>query len=565
MSVLAALARFYPRPVDTDAELARALAFLGRPESDATVIRAGYALAPPTFAVALVAGAVALPALPALLVALAAGVGVSHLVRSAPIAAATLARTRSIGAATGLLGRAGLRMRLEPSPERAASFAARTGRGALARSLGAHVRQADGTPRAGFETFAAAWSDWFPELERAAAQLSTAAAAPPDERERILDRALEHVREGTRRRAATFANDVRGPASGLYAFGVLLPLALVGVLPAAGVAGAGVRLRHLVVVYDVLLPVALVAASVRLLLRRPVAFPVPRIGSDHPDVPDRRWPTALAVAAAALAAAAVAGRFVAGWAAPLAAVGAGVGSGLVVHYRPAKAVRDRVRDVESGLPDALSYVGRRVADGDAVESALADAGDAIPGATGDVVADAAGVQRRLRTTVRASFLGEYGALARVPSPRTTGVAALLALASNEGRPAGEAVVAAGEHLRAVRRVERESRRELAAVTGTLSSTAALFGPLAAGASVALVGGMSGPRPDAAALSEALPASGVGLAVGAYVLLLAAILTALSTGLERGLDPALVGYRVGIALLAATTTYLTAVAGAGLLV
>jgi hypothetical protein len=47
--------------------------------------------------------------------------------------------------------------------------------------------------------------------------------------------------------------------------------------------------------------------------------------------------------------------------------------------------------------------------------------------------------------------------------------------------------------------------------------------------------------------------------------MATLLTVLATGLARGLDRSLVGYRVGLALLAATATYLTAYAGAGLLV
>jgi hypothetical protein len=54
-------------------------------------------------------------------------------------------------------------------------------------------------------------------------------------------------------------------------------------------------------------------------------------------------------------------------------------------------------------------------------------------------------------------------------------------------------------------------------------------------------------------------------VGVYVLLLATILTALATGLSRGLDRALLGYRVGWALLAATATYVTAFFAASLLV
>jgi hypothetical protein len=372
-----------------------------------------------------------------------------------------------------------------------------------------------------------------------------------------------------------FAGEIRGPATGLYAFGVLLPLALLGVVPAARVAGVGVGLVHLVAVYDVLLPVGLVGVAGWLLSRRPVAFPPPAVGRDHLDVPDDARRALLAGVASAVAGSVVAGVFVGDWAAPLAAVGLGVGVGCHLAFRPVRAVRDHARAVESGLDDALYLVGRRVLEGEAVETALEQAGEELTGETGAVLADAARRGRTLDLGVRDAFLGEHGALADVPSPRTRGTAALLALAATEGRPAGDAVVALADHLSDLARIEAEARRQLRQVTETLASTASVFGPLVAGVTVALADGMraagetnagSGLGPDAAAgASTALATADLGLAVGAYTLLLAAVLTALAVGLEHGLDRAVVGYRVGAALCSATATFLLAVVGAGVLV
>jgi hypothetical protein len=199
-----------------------------------------------------------------------------------------------------------------------------------------------------------------------------------------------------------------------------------------------------------------------------------------------------------------------------------------------------------------------------VEVAVESAADAVSTPAGDVFADAAGVRRRLRVGVREAFLGRYGVLSDLPSPRTRSAAALLAVAATEGRPAGRAVVATADHLRELRRVESEARRELASVTGTLSNTAALFAPLVGGATVAMAARMGAAETaliegGARTLGPAL----LGVAVGAYVLALAVILTALSTGLDRGLDRTLVGYRVGLALLSATVAYLAAFRGAAL--
>jgi hypothetical protein len=142
----------------------------------------------------------------------------------------------------------------------------------------------------------------------------------------------------------------------------------------------------------------------------------------------------------------------------------------------------------------------------------------------------------------------------VPSGRARGVARLLGTATREGPPAGRALVETADHLDDLRRVEREARRDLAQVTSTLGNTAAFFGPLVGGATVALADAVG----TAGALEGGAPeTAGLGLAVGAYVLLLAVLLTALSTGLARGLDRATVGYRTGAALLAAAATYLVA--------
>ncbi len=570
-SLVVALAAGYPWSVDPDPDVASALNFLDADPTAGDVVRAGYVGGAGVAAVAwLVPVALGVPLGPATLVAAGAGYGVARGVARLPPFLASLRRTRALGALPGVVGRVALRMRLEPAPERGVAFAARTGEGRLAESLADHARRAADTPRTGLDGFADEWSEWFPAVDRAAALLESSADAPEAERNRTLDRAVDAVAEGARDRMAAFAGDVRTPATGVYAFGVLLPLALVGVLPAARVAGVGVSAVHLALVYDVALPTGLLAAGGWLLARRPVAFPPPRVGRDHPDVPDVRWPAAVAGVGGGAAAGGLAAVAVGAWAAPVAAAGVGAGGALVARYRPVKAVRDRVRAVEAGLDDALFLVGRRVGGGEAVETAVARAAEEVPGATGEAFADAAGVQSRLRVGVREAFLGEVGAFADLPSPRARGAARLLALAAREGAPAGRSVVTMADQLSELRRIEAEGKRALDRVTGSLGNTAALFGPLVAGATVALADGLSRLDPGttggaAAPTAAPIPTDALGVVVGVYVLLLAALLSSLAAALDHGLDRALLGYRVGVALLAATLTYFVAFLGAGLLV
>ena len=357
------LARLAPTTSDPSDELRRALSFLGSRFDAETVVRAGYGATIPVGVLGGVVAAVArLPTLTVVFVALASALGAAHAVHTAPVWLATLRRTRALGSAPELVGRIALRMRIEPSVEQAAAFAARGGEDPLSESLGAHTDRARGTPTAGLGSFATAWHSWFPALDRAAALLQTAADVPDGERDRTLDRAHEVVREGTRDRLADFTGAIRGPVTAVYAFGVLLPLALVGALPAARVAGVGVASIHVVFLYDVLLPVCLLAAVGWVLVRRPVAFAPLAVDSSHPAVEDHRRRAGVAGGVVAVGGYVAVAQFVAPWAAPLAAVGGGVGAALYVAARPVIALRERVQDVEAGLSDLLYLVGRAVAE-----------------------------------------------------------------------------------------------------------------------------------------------------------------------------------------------------------
>ncbi|QIO22232.1 type II secretion system F family protein [Haloarcula sp. JP-L23] len=474
--------------------------------------------------------------------------------------AAQARRIRALGAAPSLVVTLGLGMTLWPSSERAAAFAAAAADGLLADRLDAHRRQASDTPRDGLRRFAERWSDEFPALEAAIHHVQRAAVAPPGERATVLATARRRILDGTRDEMATFAADLRAPATGLYAFGVLLPLAMVSLLPAAAAAGVPVTAPLLVVAYGMVLPAALVVASAWLLAQRPIAFPPAVVPRSHPDVPSTSVPALTAGMVAAVTGWLVGTLVAPGWGPPIAALGSGTGAALVVHYRPVREVRDHVTDIEDGLPDALTAIGRRVDRGKSVEAALEEAVDVTPAPFCNRLDATLHRQRTLGVGIEAAFCGEYGALRTVPSPRLRRAAVLLDAAADIGPPAGETITTMGEHLAELSAVERETRRDLAQVTGTLSNTAALFGPLVGGATVALAGTMQSGGPI-----EAVSAATLGPVVGWYCLVLAAVLTALSTGLHRGLDRALVGYRVGLALCSATATYLAAVVATGLLV
>ncbi|NHN40933.1 secretion system protein [Halorubellus sp. JP-L1] len=573
------LAKLYPYEVEASQELIESLAFVESPVDARTVVRSGYGAGIVTLLVVLPLLALPIPLWGVFLFSFIAALGAIQVVHSFPRLLAAFRRTRALGETPDLIGRAVLRMQIQPSTETAIRFAAETGYGPLAKSLQAHIDQSLGTAESGLLSFADEWAEEFPALRRSAHLLSTAEDAPEGERGRTLERSLHAVLTGTREQMADFTEQIRGPTTALYAFGVMLPLALVALLPAMRMADIRPGIGAYVLLYDVLLPTMLVVTSVWLLQRRPAAFPPPQVTRSHPDVNQNLALIALAAGGSAAAAFASVQAFAVGYLAPIVALGIGPGVALYLYFKPIKSVGDHVRAIEKHLVDALYLVGRQVSEGESVEAGLEQAADKVPAETGDLFEQAAGVQRRLHVDVDEAFNGAYGALNDVPSPRANGTAALLSIASNEGKPAGRAVVAMADHLEELQEVEREAKRQLSMVTGTLDQTASFFGPIIAGATIALSKviesrsqgaslSMSGSAEVAsgsvdaagqaansagAASSQAtvaFPTESLAIVVGAYVLMMSVILTTLSVGLKHGLDRTLVGCAVGKALFTA---------------
>lgn len=539
------LASLSPVPVGSDADLDRALALLDWPHSAETLRNAAVTLLfggsvatlPLTLLVTPVAALV-----PMVVAALAAGGLVT-----VPSLAATALRVRALGDGPDLVCRAVLRATLEPTPERTAAFAA-TGDGALAESLAGHVRYARGAPATAWTGFRNEWRDHDPALARAVSLVEAATSAPAAERSRLLDRALSVSLDAVTERVAAYASDLGGLVSGVYAFGVVLPLALVGLLPVAPVAGVSVPLTALVLAYDVVLPLALAAGIAVALARRPAAFPPAPIPADHPALAGRDRP-ALAWGVAGVLGSTVVLHLLVPWAVPFAA-SAGVGLLLVRRAAPERTVRRRVAALERGLPDALVVVGQHVRRGHPPETALAAAADALSNPIGDVFGTASRAQTRLNVDTRTAFLGRHGALTGLPSPRTRAIVELLDDALSAGPPGGRVLVALAEHVDRLVRVERDATRELATVTNALATTGRWVAPLVAGVTVALARRLR-PLGDGTAT---YPPDLLALAIGGYVLALSVLLSAFAVVVERGFDRAAVLHAVGASVAVASLAY-----------
>ncbi|WP_435098256.1 type II secretion system F family protein [Halarchaeum sp. P4] len=483
-------------------------------------------------------------------------VAAGYVLLRVPDLALALHESRVVGAGPGFVARLALRVRFEPSAEAAARFAARTGDGPLADALAYRIRATAGTPDTALDAVADDLSN--PGLQRAVALVRAAVETPVADRGRVLDRALAAAHDATERHVREGIRAVRGPVNAVYAFGVILPLALVGLVPVAPAAGVTLPLGVVAVLYDVVLPLALLAAAVWVLANRPAVFPAGR--ADQSVTPDYRRAAMFGLGAAVLAGIGAVVLDVA-WALPVVVLCCGLGVTLAEASRAAVAVDDHAEAVSAGLPDATAVVGRRLAGGAPLETAVAAAGETIPGPTGELFAAADRTRRALGRPLDDAFFGRHGVVGPEHGSRVHGTLRLALDAATGGRAGGRVLSEVADGLDGVQRLEADARADLADLADTLVRTGGLFAPVIAGVTVTLAGNVG--TLDGSG-GSALPVASLGLVVGGYVAWSAVVLTALGVCLDGGVRRAQLAYRVGTSLATAGACYVCAAAVAALL-
>jgi len=162
---------------------------------------------------------------PGLLSGLAGGLA-THIAHRGPVWLASLRRTRALGAAPGLVGRLVLRMRLDPSTERAVRFATDWRRTAGRRPRAPRASERTPMDRPAGSGFARPRGSrgFRPSIGQRRASERRHQRRPSVEGGVWTARALDDATiSGTTDRLAAFVGEVRSPVSALYAFGVVSP------------------------------------------------------------------------------------------------------------------------------------------------------------------------------------------------------------------------------------------------------------------------------------------------------------------------------------------------------
>jgi len=506
-------------------------------------------------------------------------------------------KIHSLGDIPEILSYVVMSMKLVSNMELAISFAAANSERPLAWDLrkliwDMHVRVYTGIDDA-LIAFANQWgknSEYF----KRALYLVKSSTNEPDEAQRVmtLNKSLDIVLEGTRHMMEGFAARLKTPTYVLYSIFILIPLALVALLPAVSIVGVRIDAVTLVLFYDLVLPLATFAYAEYILLQRPAAFSPPNIPDEHPRLVNirstRQMIMILSIAVAALIS--TSGYIWLQLGNPGGIVSTGVMTGFVPAsfpliwgvtalisiyafgvYAPYKNIRDDIKEIERQFADALFVLGRRISEGRSPEWAFMQTAQTMKGTgIGKAFQEVAQNISFLRTTLAgAIFDKEYGAFRNIYSERVhTTMRLFTESVYKSHEAAGVAIVKLADHLKELQDVEDNIKSSMYDVTSTMKTTATIFAPLIAGVTLALseviqkilqsISHEASRLPDGISISSIMSDVGGGmeqsispdvfiLAVGFYIIILVVILVRFAGGIEYGGDKAQFMYELGTGL------------------
>ncbi|MGA9189865.1 MAG: hypothetical protein WB014_15175 [Methanosarcina sp.] len=490
----------------------------------------------------------------------------------------------SLGDIPEILSYIVMSMKLVPNLEHAVLFAARNSDRPLAKDLkkltwDLNLRIYSSMDDA-LLSFADLWgrnSEYF----KRSLHLIKSSTAEPDEAQRVitLNRALDISLEGTESLMESFAAKLKTPSYILYSIFILIPLALVALLPAVTVVGMKPEIIDLVLLYDLVFPALAALYSEYILMQRPVAFTPRQIPDSHPDLADIRQKKRFAMLLSVLIILVTAplgylliklgnpGEIVStaplgGYFSPTLPIILGGTAGISIYLYfssvPYKKIRDRIKEMEQEFADSLFVLGRRISEGNAPEKAFAHTARTMEGSKiGEALEEISMNLLSMRTNLKdAIFDEDFGAFRHIYSERIRNTMLLFTESVHKNHEAaGASIIKLADHLKELSAVEERIRRSLYDVTSTMRSTAVIFAPLIAGITLALSevitkilgqvaerinrvpADLSGMPVEIGqgAFSQSISPDHFLLAIGVYVVLISAILTRFAGSVEYGGD------------------------------
>jgi hypothetical protein len=531
--------------------------------------------------------------------------GAQNLCLAYPGMRAKVVRIRSLGDVPEVLSYLVMYLKIVPNLENSVKFAAMESKTMLAADLrkllwDMEIRVYHGIDDA-LTAFSAYWGQWHEYLQRSL-HLVKASVCEHNEVSRAitLDRALEVSLDGTKDMMNKFVNALHQPTMVLYSVGIMIPLSLVAMLPAAGLVGLHLSLLHVFLLYDILIPLAVGVYMWKILLSRPAAFSPPIIPSSHPDlqhVRKKREAFIGVVIAFVVASPFILSEILPGFSSdvfkfvqryiPLSlffiwGVAAGCAWYCLRVYTPYKKIRDGIKAMEREFGDALYVFGKRLAEDRSPEESIQFTAQAMKGTRmAEVFVHTGYLLQSMNISLREAFFHpEYGSLKYVSSDRIKALTRLIVEGIAKSQQAVSlSIIRIADHLKELQDVELKIKDMLNELTSTLRATTTVFAPLIAGVTLSITSliasilgsvegqlsgldvGSSGVLPVASSFAgQNIEPELFILVIGVYVLELVVLLTRFTNGVNEGDDGALFWYSVGRTMVVSVVVFSVTVVG-----
>ncbi|HHF55786.1 MAG TPA: hypothetical protein ENL42_02585 [Thermoplasmatales archaeon] len=445
-----------------------------------------------------------------------------QIISEYPKTKAKYMKIHSLGDIPEVLSYIVMYLKLIPNLENALRFAARESKTSLAKDLRKLMWDLEVRIHKSIDDavtyFANMWGKWSDYLKRAMHLVrSSIHERSEGERNVTLDRSLDVVLEGTKSMMIEFANKLHQPTLVIYSMGVMIPLALVAMLPAAAAVGLRLSIFQIFIFYDIILPLLLFIYIRKVLLARPATFNPPAVPSDHPALQKINKKANLIAAISLGSLITIPGiafmllRFLPLEGTPLEffvkpaeegginayfpvtlfilwGIAAAVSLYCLKTYTPYKKIRDDIKEMEKEFADSLYVLGKRIMEGRPAEEAFHYASETLEGSKmGEVFRQTAFNLLSMRmNSNEALFDKKFGSLKHVYSDRIRAIMRLFVEGVKRSYvAAGVAIVKIADHLKQLQDVEKNIRNALGVLTSTLRTTATLFAPIIAGVTLGI--------------------------------------------------------------------------------
>lgn len=507
---------------------------------------------------------------------------------SYPEILANRVKTKSLGRTPESVNYIVMSMRLSPSLSKAVAFAAESSDEPIASGLkkvlwDIYMRKFDSIEES-FLSFAYDWGEINEDFKRSLYTIRSSTLERTDEgRDRILDKASEIIIEGTKRRIETFASSLHGPATVLFALGILLPMIIGAMLPMMALQmpqGGSFQTTTLsstesqpdignaigiIVLMDIIFPLIAFVYAYHILGKRPGTATPPDVKSKL----TRRQERTITVTSFLLfTGLGIMGiphlrTYLGGLGSVLGPIPILMGFGFAMGYylratsKYQKKRRDEIKKMEEEFPDALFKLGSRIAEGEPLETALMKVAKSTKGLKIEELFEKISytIQVTRATPKEAMFGKDFGVLKDLPS-RTikASMKTVVESVGKDASTAGGIIINVSNYLRDIKKVEHDIKISLSQTVEMMKSTGILFAPMVMGITASLYVLLSKEFSSIPGSTQLLSNDVFFLVIGIYLILMVMITTYFSVGIEHGEDKVELKQSIGSAVPIAVLVY-----------